>query len=95
MRVVARGSPVDRGWSVAGMLVSMLRTGRGMAPKDSPLTLQDVMAHADYLDLRTPKVAEGDIAPDFELPRLGDEGTVRLANLLAEGPVALVFGSYT
>jgi hypothetical protein len=44
MRTVGRGSPVDRPWSVSGQVVSMLRHGRGNAPKDSPLTLQDVLA---------------------------------------------------
>ena len=95
MRTVARGSPVDPRWSVPGMIVSNLRHGRGLAPKDSPLTLQDVMASPEYLDLRTPDVAEGDPAPDFELRRLDGEGTVRLSSLCAEKPVALVFGSYT
>ena len=95
MRTVARGSPADPRWSVPGMVLSNLRHGRGLAPKDSPLTLQDVMASPDYRDLRTPKVAEGDPAPDFELRRLDGEGTVRLSALLAEKPVALVFGSYT
>jgi hypothetical protein len=93
MRVVGRGSRVDRPWSFPGILVSRLRTGRGMAPKDSLLTLQDVTARADYRDLRTPKVAEGDPAPDFELRLLGEEGTVSLTDLLAQGPAALVFGS--
>ena len=95
MRTVARASPVDPRWSVPGMVLSNLRHGRGLAPKDSPLTLQDVMASPDYRDLRTPKVAEGDPAPDFELRRLDGEGTVRLSALLAKKPVALVFGSYT
>jgi hypothetical protein len=95
MRTVARGSPVDRPWSLPGMVVSMLRHGRGNAPKDSPLTLQDVMARTDYRDLMTAKVAEGDLAPDFELPLLNGDGTVRLDSLLSERPVALVFGSYT
>jgi len=95
MRTVARGSPVDPRWSVPGMIVSRLRHGRGMAPKDSPLTVQDVMTREDYRDLMTPKVAEGDLAPDFELPRVDGDGTIRLASLLAERPVALIFGSYT
>jgi hypothetical protein len=77
------------------MIVSRLRHGRGMAPKDSPLTVQDVMTREDYRDLMTPKVAEGDLAPDFELPRVDGDGTIRLASLLAERPVALIFGSYT
>jgi hypothetical protein len=95
MRTVSRGSPVDRRWSVPGMIASRIRHGRGLAPKDSPLTLQDVMASADYRDLMTPRVAEGDPAPDFELRRIAGEGTVRLASLLQERPAALVFGSYT
>ena len=73
----------------------MLRHGRSNAPKDSPLTLQDVVASPDYRDLMTPKVAEGDGAPDFELPCLDRDGMLRLGSLLAERPVALIFGSYT
>src|SRR3954451_1176452 len=95
MRTVSRGSPVDEAWSVPGMVLSRLRHGRGMAPPDSPLTLQDVMSRADYRDLRTPKVAVGGPAPHFELPRVDRKGKVRLRSLLDELPVALVFGSYT
>ena len=95
MRTVSRGSPVDRRWSVPGMILSRLRHGRGLAPKDSRLTLQDVLADKGYRDLTTPKVAEGDLAPDFELPFLDGAGTARLAMLAGERPVALVFGSYT
>jgi hypothetical protein len=75
------------------MIVSRLRDG--LAAEGSPLTLEDVMAREDYRDLMRPKVAEGDLAPDFELPRLDGEHTVRLSSLLAERPVALIFGSYT
>ena len=95
MRTVARGSPVDPRWSVPGMVLSRLRHGSGLAPADSPLTLHDVMARADYGELRTPDVAEGDAAPDFELPLLDGGGMVRLGALLETRPVALVFGSYT
>jgi hypothetical protein len=93
MRSVSRGSPVDRPWSVPGMIVSRIRDG--MAPKDSPLTVKDVMTRADYRELMTPKIAEGDLAPDFELPGVDGESTVHLASLREERPVALVFGSYT
>jgi hypothetical protein len=95
LRTVSRGSAVDRPWPIAGQVVSMLRHGRANAPKDSPLTLQDVLGRADYRDLMTAKVAEGDLAPDFQLARPGGDGMVRLSALLAERPVALVFGSYT
>ena len=93
MRTVGRGSPVDKPWSVAGQVVAQIR-GQG-TPDDSPLTLQDVMASADYRDLMTAKVSEGELAPDFELPSRDGGGAVRLADLRAERPVALVFGSYT
>lgn len=93
MRTVGRGSPVDEPWSVAGQVVAQIR-GEG-TPHDSPLTLQDVMSSADYRDLMTAKIAEGELAPDFELPALDGGGSVRLADLHAERPVALVFGSYT
>ena len=95
MRTVGRGSPVDRPWSLPGMIVSMLRHGRGNAPKDSPLTLQEVMASGDYRDMMTVKVHEGEVAPDFELPLIDGNGRVRLSSLVEERPVALVFGSYT
>jgi hypothetical protein len=93
MRTVGRGSPVDRRWPVAGQIVAQIRGGG--TPEDSPLTLKDVMARADYRDLMTTKAAEGERAPDFELPSLDGDRTIRLADLLAERPVALVFGSYT
>jgi hypothetical protein len=95
MRTVSRGSPVDRQWSVPGMIVSMLRHGRGNAPKDSPLTLQDVVGSPEYRDLMTPKVAEGDLAPDFELALATGEGALRLGALWRERPLVLIFGSYT
>jgi hypothetical protein len=93
MRVVGRGSPVDPPWSVLGQMLHVARNGN--AAPGSPLTLDDVMASPMHRDLMTATVAEGDEAPDFELPRLGGDGTVRLSSLLAGGPVALVFGSYT
>jgi len=60
-----------------------------------PQTMHEVLADAEYLDLRTPKIGVGDAAPDFDLPLLEGGGTVRLAELNADRPVALVFGSYT
>ena len=63
-------------------------------PADSPLTMHDVMESPVYRDLMTPKLAPGDPAYPFELPR--DTGElVRLADFAGRMPVALVFGSYT
>lgn len=77
------------------MMLSQLRHGRGNAPEDSPLTLQDVLASEDYRNLMTAKVAVGDVAPDFDLARLDGGNPVRLGSLVSEQPVALIFGSYT
>jgi hypothetical protein len=95
MRTVGRGSPVDRPWSVAGQILTTLRLGKSQAPEGSPLTLQDVLASPDYRNLMSAKVGEGDVAPDFELPRPDGNGMIRLSSLLDDRPVALVFGSYT
>jgi hypothetical protein len=95
MRAVAPGSPVDRPWSVAGQMLTSIRLGKRQAPKGSPLTLQDVLAREDYRDLMTAKVAEGDLAPDFELPLLDRAGSVHLSSAYENQPVALIFGSYT
>jgi hypothetical protein len=63
-------------------------------PADSPLTMDDVLGSPEYRDLMTPKLAPGDPAYPFELPR--DTGElVRLADFAGRLPVALVFGSYT
>jgi hypothetical protein len=94
-RTVASGSPVDPRRPMLGMLWSMIRHGRGLAPRDSPRNLQDVLADPAYRDLARPKVARGEPAPDFELPLVDGGGTARLSELLRERPVALVFGSYT
>lgn len=95
LRAVARGSAVDAPWSVPGMLFTMLRLGRRLAPADSPLGLPDVEASPVYRDLSTPTLAVGDEAFDFELPLLDGGGTERLSNFKSKKPVALVFGSYT
>ena len=70
-------------------------------PDDSPLRLEDVMSSQRYRDLMTAKLAPGDLAFDFELPLLTDDGPaptderVRLSSFTGDRPVALVFGSYT
>jgi peroxiredoxin len=56
--------------------------------------MEDVLASPAYRDLMTPKVAPGDPAYEFELPRDSGE-LVRLADFAGRKPVALVFGSYT
>jgi hypothetical protein len=76
-------------------------SGRPETPVDSPLTMEQAMASPVYLELRTPALAVGDVAFDFELPLLDGEtheptdAVVRLSAFAGERPVALVFGSYT
>ena len=38
---------------------------------------------------------EGEVAPDFELKRLGSVETVRISDFRGKRPVAMIFGSYT
>lgn len=76
---------------------------RAFTPEDSPKGLPDVYADPALTDLRTPELAEGDPAFDFELPvydfstgkRQTTGSAMRLSDVAAERPVALVFGSYT
>lgn len=37
----------------------------------------------------------GDVAPDFNLKRLDEKGTVKLSSFKGKQPVVLIFGSYT
>ena len=72
-------------------------------PADSPLTMEQALASPLYVDLRTPKLAVGDPAFEFTLPRFdfadgvrrGTGETARLSDYAGVRPVALVFGSYT
>jgi hypothetical protein len=76
---------------------------RAMTPEDSPKGLPDVYADPLLMDLRTPKLALGDPAFDFELPvydfstgtKQSTGETMRLSRVGRERPVALIFGSYT
>jgi hypothetical protein len=99
-RAIKRGSVIDEPMS----LVSVIREFvSGDTPDDSPLTLKTLLRREDYRDLSTAKVAVGDVAFDFELPRYDfSEGTavatgtmVRLSEFRSVKPVALIFGSYT
>jgi hypothetical protein len=89
---VSRGSTVD-------LRQPFLRTAlemRSGTPKDSPMTLADVMSDPGIRDLRTPKLSPGQLASDFGQRRFDNpEETVRLSQFKGTQPVALVFGSYT
>lgn len=98
-RGLAKGTAVDRPRS----MLRVIRELRGDTPDDSPLTVEALMERADYRELGTPKVAPGDPAFDFELPRhdfADGTGTptremVRLSAFRKVQPVVLIFGSYT
>src|SRR5919201_5262414 len=64
-RALGRGSPIDAPRSMLGVA----REFAGDTPADSPLTMKQLMRRDDYRDLMTPKVARGQPAFDFELPR--------------------------
>jgi len=96
--------PID----VKGLLASM----RPQLEKDQAegrlrgMTVDDLLsafshpkapdAIAELIAAEAQSVKEGDLAPDFTLPRLtGDGGPVTLSSHFGPRPVALVFGSYT
>lgn len=67
-----------------------------ITPADSPLRYRDIMASPAHVDLLTPKVQPGDMAPDLTLQRVDEPGAaVSLAEVARNQPVALIFGSYT
>ncbi len=55
--------------------------------------LRQAMEAVVFRDEMGPHV--GDVPPDFNLKRMGDEERVRLSSFNGERPVALIFGSYT
>lgn len=99
-RAIKRGSAIEEPISLASVIREVVSTDTA---GDSRLTLKKVMRHPEYRDLSTAKVAPGDQAVDFELPRYdfgdGSEAptgeTVRLSQHRGAQPVALIFGSYT
>lgn len=76
---------------------------KSITPEDSPRGLPDIMADPSHQRLAAADVTEGGPAFDFELPvydfRDGtkkETGTsFHLADVAANRPVALIFGSYT
>jgi len=64
-------------------LVPVDTAGSGSSRGDSPLDGA----------LEAPRVSE--LAPDFELPAMDGNGTMRLSQFRGSRPVMLVFGSYT
>ncbi len=53
-------------------------------------------AIAELIAIEAQSVKQGDLAPDFTLPRLTGHGApVTLSSHRGKRPVALVFGSYT
>lgn len=97
---IKRGSPIEGPSSAFGVFRELVTTD---TPKDSPLTLRTMMRRPDYRELSTPKLAVGDPAFDFELPKhdfcngtaVATGATVRLSEFRGVQPVALIFGSYT
>jgi hypothetical protein len=99
-RAITRGSAIDGPISLVGMVRELVSMD---TPDDSPLTLKTLVSREDYKDLVMPKLAVGDMAFDFQLPRhdfsdgtaVATGATVRLSEFRSLQPVALIFGSYT
>ena len=48
-----------------------------------------------WMSARAGALQPGDIAPDFELPKLHGDEVIKLSRIAREKPVVLIFGSYT
>ena len=76
---------------------------RAITPPTSAKSAEEVHAEERNIRLRTTDLAEGDVAPDFDLAvydfssggRAETTSTFHLQSVAANTPVALVFGSYT
>lgn len=88
---IRRGSAADAPLGLVGAVGELVRN----AAEGSPLTQRDIVHSPEHVDLWNAKVGPGDMAPDFELPRLGGGEPVRLSAFRQVSPVALIFGSYT
>jgi hypothetical protein len=98
-RLMTHGSAIDAPKSILGVIRELPTD----TPRDSPLTMKQLLRREDYRDLMTPKVASGGPAFDFELPckdfssgvGVTTATTMRLSAFRGVEPVVLIFGSYT
>jgi hypothetical protein len=86
--------------SFAGLVLWAMRQppetfGRVMAHMPGPVPFLIFPFETAWLRARAGRLQPGDPAPDFSLIKQNKSGTVQLAALTSQGPVVLVFGSYT
>jgi len=97
--------------AIAGLVLAIAYAGAygffAYEMRQSPNQFAEVMAHAGpvpflvfpfesmWLKARAGALQPGDLAPDFDLPRLDHSGSVRLSSMRGARPVVLIFGSYT
>ena len=86
--------------SFAGLVLWAMRQppetfGRVMARMPGPVPFLIFPFETAWLRARAGRLQPGDPAPDFSLLKQNKSGTVQLAALTSQGPVVLVFGSYT
>jgi hypothetical protein len=86
--------------SFAGLVLWAMRQppetfGRVMARMPGAVPFLIFPFETAWLRARAGHLRPGDPAPDFSLIKQNKSGTVQLAALTSQGPVVLVFGSYT
>lgn len=83
----------------ATVLIAMkqppVRFGAFMKHAPAALVWGALPAKDMWLWARKGTLAEGDVAPDFTLPRHDRQGMVTLSEHRGHRPVVLIFGSYT
>lgn len=69
--------------------------GRVMARIPGPVVFLLYPFETFWLHARAGTLNVGDRAPDFSLAKVDKSGSIQLSELNHQGPVALIFGSYT
>jgi hypothetical protein len=69
--------------------------GKVMAKMPGPVPFLLFPFETAWLRARSGTLHPGDVAPDFSLMKLDKTARVQLSSLTRQGPVVLIFGSYT
>jgi hypothetical protein len=69
--------------------------GKVMAKMPGPVPFLLFPFETAWLRARAGTLHPGELAPDFSLMKLDKTSSVQLSSLTRQGPVVLVFGSYT
>jgi hypothetical protein len=91
---IARRSGLGTAWLACFMICAPV-LGQAPAQKSKASKSGEVITPPARGERAKDKLHQGDVAPDFELPRASGGGPVVLSSFQKQKPVVLIFGSYT